>query len=200
MKVLVVDNHSKHVSEIVDSIDKFEVDVVDVLDLSKMDVSKYDCFVLSGSSQYSVLSHLKLYSSEINLIKTTNKPILGICLGFELICYAFNEKLIFNKERTKGELLINKISEDEIFNNINFPISVYEAHRWNVLETQKLKTLAKSKKNTEIVKHPKKIIYGFQFHPETITDQQQQLINNFLKISRSNVHVSVYGGRYQLEI
>jgi len=66
MNVLVVDNHSKHVSEIIDSVNEFEVDVVNVLDLSKLDISKYDCFILSGSSQYSVLSHLELYSSEIN--------------------------------------------------------------------------------------------------------------------------------------
>jgi len=182
MKVLVVDNHSKYLSEIVDSVDEFEVDVVNVLDLSKLDISKYDCFILSGSSEYSVLSYLDLYSSEINLIKTTNKPILGICLGFELICYAFNEKLIFNKERIKGEFKIFKESEDIIFNKISFPISVYETHRWNILETQNLKTLAKSKNNIEIVKHPKKIIYGFQFHPESITDHQKQLISNFLEI------------------
>lgn len=186
MNILVVDNHSKHVSEIVESIDKFELDFVDVLDLSKINISKYDCFILSGSSQYSVLSHLDLYSTEINLIKTTNKPILGICLGFELISYAFDEKLIFNKEKIKGEFLIEKISEDKIFNNINFPISVYESHRWKVLETRTLKSLALSKTNIEIVKHPKKLIYGFQFHPETTkTNNVKKLINNFLKIAKS---------------
>jgi anthranilate/para-aminobenzoate synthase component II len=184
MKILVVDNHSKHIPEIVNSFDDSEVHVVDVLDLSKQNISIYDCFVLSGSSQYSVLSHLDLYSSEINLIKTVNKPILGICLGFELICYAFNEKLILNKERINCELDIIKISEDRIFDKINFPISVYEAHRWVVLETTKLNSLAKSKSNVEIVKHPVKSIYGFQFHPETITEHQQQLINNFLKIAK----------------
>lgn len=170
--------------EIADSINKFEIDIVDVLDLSKMDISNYNCFILSGSSQYSVLNHLELYSSEINLIKTSDKPILGICLGFELICFAFNEKLIFNKKRTKGEFLVNKISEDKIFNNINFPISVYENHRWNILETKNLKILGKSKKNIEIVKHPRKIIYGFQFHPEKITDPQKQLIKNFLEMAK----------------
>jgi len=54
---------------------------------------------------------------------------LGICLGFELICYAFDEKLIFNKERTKGEFKIFKESEDIIFNKISFPILIYETHR-----------------------------------------------------------------------
>lgn len=184
MKILIVDNHSKNILEIADSINKFEIDIVDVLNLFETDISKYDCFILSGSSQYSVLNHLELYSSEINLIKTSNKPILGICLGFELICFAFNEKLIFNKKRTKGEFLVNKISEDKIFNNINFPISVYENHRWNILETQNLKTLGKSKTNIEIVKHPRKIIYGFQFHPEKITDPQKQLIKNFLEMAK----------------
>jgi GMP synthase (glutamine-hydrolysing) len=186
MRILVVDNHSKHVPEIVKSFNDSEVDVVDVLDLSSKDVSIYDCFVLSGSSQYSVLSYLDMYSSEINLIKTSNKPILGICLGFELISYSFDEKLVYNKERTKGEFQLLKILEDNIFDKINFPIYVYESHRWNILETTKLKTLAKSKTNIEIVKHPEKLIYGFQFHPETITDHQQQLINNFLKIAKSS--------------
>lgn len=186
MKVLVVDNHSKHVSEIVNSFENSKIDIVDILDLSKLDISKYDCFVLSGSSEYSVLSHLDLYSSELDLIKTTNKPVLGICLGFELICYAFDEKLVFNKEKTKGKFQVVKNSQDKIFSKINFPITVYESHKWAVLKTSKLKNLAKSKTNVEIIKHPSKLIYGFQFHPETITERQQQLIKNFLKLAKSS--------------
>ena len=75
------------------------VEVISILDLNKVDIFLYDAFVLSGSSKYAILNHLDVYSSEIELIKKSNKPILGICLGFELICYTFDEKLIFHKEQ-----------------------------------------------------------------------------------------------------
>ena len=186
MKFLIIDNYSKHISEIVRVFSKVNVDVVGVLDLEKIDFSKYDGFVLSGGSKHSVVGNKKLYSKEIELIKNSDKPILGICLGFELICEAYEEMMEHSEKRIKGEVKVNLVSYDKLFNKIDFPIKVYEAHKWSLVKTKFLKVLAKSDSGIEIIKHPRKLIYGLQFHPEIKGFEQKGLIENFVGIVKKS--------------
>jgi len=182
MKFLIIDNHSKHIREIVKLFHGLEVEVIDVLDLDKIDFSLYDAFILSGSSKYSVVSNVDIYSLEIELIKKSDKPILGICLGFELICYAFDEMLEFYKKRLEGNFEVDIILEDKLLEGISSPLTVYGAHKWTISKTNFLKVLATSNSGIEILKHPEKLIYGLQFHPEAKKYKQQKIIDNFVGI------------------
>jgi GMP synthase-like glutamine amidotransferase len=171
MNILIVDNGTSVLKELKELLEGNSLTVLDFKKLDKHRYENYDLIVLSGSSRYTILRNLNLYQDELNLIKTTNIPIIGICLGFELICYAYGGELIDLKKKQNGydKLILSK--PDSIFENLP-NLLVYKAHRWAIKETPKdLVTLACSKECVEIVKHRSRKIYGFQFHPEMDTQK-----------------------------
>jgi GMP synthase (glutamine-hydrolysing) len=184
MKLLVVNNHSDHIKEL---LQKFkEVELIDFENLTDKSYDFYDAIILSGSSSLSVVNHKKEYSRELDLIKKSKKPILGICLGFELINFAFGEELKSLEQKEKGVVTIKLVSKDRIFESLPKEFKVYEAHRWVVTQNKSLKSLAKSKDGIEAVKHPKKEIYGVQFHPEVFVDKgyAEKIFRNFLVLGK----------------
>ena len=163
MKILLINNHSTHLKEL---ISKFKnVKVVDFEKIKKGEENKFDAIVLSGGSLFSVAHNKKRYSKELEIIKNYEKPILGVCLGFELINFAFGEKLELMDKIEKGKIRIKQISKDKLFNSIPKEFEVYESHRWIITKNRFLKSIAKSKDGIEAVKHPEKNIWGVQFHP-----------------------------------
>ncbi|GAG23693.1 unnamed protein product, partial [marine sediment metagenome] len=145
------------------------------------DTEKYDAIILSGS--YDFLPTEEDFSKEIKLIKEYSKPILGICFGFQLICYAYGSKLEKLYAEEKGILHIDITIPDKIFDGLN-SLKVFENHRWYIKEIKTLIPLAKSKDGIEAIKHPEKKIYGFQFHPESFIKKTdgKRLIRNFLEL------------------
>jgi len=182
MKLLIINNQTKYISQLVNCFNDYDIEVVSIFNLDSINLDSFDAYILSGSSKYPVKYSLDIYSKELSLIKESKKPILGICLGFELICHAFNEELVFHDKRIAGVTEITFNSKDKIFKDLASPLKVYESHRWSIPRTEYLKTLATSNTGVEIVKHPTKKIYGLQFHPELKLDKQKILIKNFLKL------------------
>ncbi|MCK4996913.1 gamma-glutamyl-gamma-aminobutyrate hydrolase family protein [Candidatus Pacearchaeota archaeon] len=183
MKILLVNNHSKHLSELLNKLK--DVKVVDFKKLDLINYKKFDLIILSGGSSFSVKNHKEEYKKEIDLIKNSSRPILGICLGFELIAYSFNEKLEKMAKKKKGSEKIKIISEDQILKGLKKEFEVFEAHRWAVSKTKYLIPLAKSKNGIEIIRHPTKRIWGVQFHPEISKEKGYvgKIINNFIKVA-----------------
>lgn len=184
MKLLVVNNHSKHIKELLQKLKG--VKAIDFENLENKNYNEYDAIILSGGSSLSVVNHEKEYSKELHLIKNCQKPILGICLGFELINFAFGEKLKMLEQKERRIVSIRLVSEDEIFESLPKEFNVYEAHRWVISKNKKLNSLAKSKDGIEAVKHPKKQIYGIQFHPEVFIKKghAERIFRNFLNIGK----------------
>lgn len=182
MKLLVVNNHSIHLKELLNKLKGIEV--VDFENLEKINYNDYDAIILSGGSSLSVVNHEKEYSKELDLIKHCEKPILGVCLGFELINFAFGEKIELLEKKKRGIISVRLVSEDRIFQSFPKNFKVYEAHRWVVLKNKVLKSSAKSKDGIEAVKHPEKNIYGVQFHPEVFVNKShaEKIFRNFLNI------------------
>ncbi|MFH0713813.1 MAG: gamma-glutamyl-gamma-aminobutyrate hydrolase family protein [Candidatus Micrarchaeota archaeon] len=182
MQLLVVNNHSKHLAELIDKLENIEL--VDFRKLGKINRNSFDAVILSGGSSLCVEGHDKQYSAEINLIKTCNKPILGICLGFELISHAYGEELQLLNHKAKGTFDITITARDALFEKLPEKFKVFESHRWVVPKTTALVTLAKSKNGVEAVKHPTKLIYGVQFHPEVLVEKShaELILNNFIQL------------------
>jgi putative intracellular protease/amidase len=62
--------------------------------------NKYDLIILSGGTNMTLLKNLPKLRKEITMIKRTSKPIIGICLGFQLIAFAFGSKLKKREEKS----------------------------------------------------------------------------------------------------
>jgi GMP synthase (glutamine-hydrolysing) len=106
----------------------------------------------------------KDFVQEIELIKSTKKPIIGICFGCELIVYAFGGKLKALDQPHSGVREIEVTNKD--YSN-NDKISVYEHHGYIIDELPiGFSVLAKSPDGPEAIKHDSLPIFGLQFHPE----------------------------------
>lgn len=180
MNILIIDNGSHFIAKLIKSLSKNKINLIEFGNINLRKINDYDKIILSGGS-LPVVYHKKEYSKEIKLIKKSRVPILGICLGCELIATAFGERLERMKAKENEIIKVSKIKEDMIMKRLdNF--KVFESHRWALKKCKKLIPLAKSKKGIEIFRHPKKRIYGIQFHPEMFHNKTKGLavLNNFL--------------------
>jgi GMP synthase (glutamine-hydrolysing) len=149
-------------------------------DLDSVELSKYKLIVLSGSSGFPVSGHEAELAKEIDVIRFSSVPIVGICYGFELIVVAFGGKLKMLPEKESGIREVGILNQDDVFKGIA-TLKVYEGHRWVAeIVPEPLVPLAKSAHGVEAVKHTNRPIYGFQFHPEKHLDETvgQQILNN----------------------
>ena len=124
----------------------------------------------------------------LKIVKSVSKkiPILGVCLGHQIIGQAFGAKIINAKKLMHGKT--SKISHNKI--------GIFKGVKNNLVGTRyhsliiDRKTLnkdfiitAKTKDNIIMgIMHKKYNLHGVQFHPESInTKEGMKLIKNFLK-------------------
>ncbi|WP_409200337.1 bifunctional anthranilate synthase component II/anthranilate phosphoribosyltransferase [Methanobrevibacter sp. DSM 116169] len=122
-------------------------------------------------------------------------PILGICLGHQAICEAFGGKIIHSKNLMHGKTSTIKLKDDEIFKTLPSFIDVGRYHSLTVKEDtlpEELKIISKSDDGEIMaVKHKNNLIYGIQFHPESIlTDVGPTIILNFLNSFKRDSMIS----------
>lgn len=188
MKILLIDNGSKYLEKLKSLVSAHSLIIKKYTEIDIHDQEEYDLIILSGGHIISVVGHEDDFGKEINLIRSTKTPVLGICLGFELIAYTYGAWLERLETKENTVLDLHPTAEDPIFKNINV-IKVYENHRWVITkESPDLHGLAISEDGIEIIKHKSKLIYGFQFHPEMFVSQTQgdEIFANFIKIVENN--------------
>ena len=113
-------------------------------------------------------------------------PILGVCLGHQIIGQIFGSKIIQAKELVHGKT--SKIISKNIGILKGIP-KIFEATRYHSLIIDK-KTLSKDLEITAMtldgiimgVKHRIYDVHGVQFHPESIkTKDGLKILKNFIK-------------------
>jgi GMP synthase (glutamine-hydrolysing) len=181
MKILIINNGTYFLKELKAALKEHEVSVISFNKVNQ--INDFDKIILSGGHKLNVENHSKKYKKEIDIIRSSSKPILGICLGFELIGKTFGEDLIKLEKREKEILNVKFIKKDKLLEGLN-KFKVFEDHRWAIKEVHFMIPLAQSKEGIEIIKHPKKETYGVQFHPEMFVNKTEGLtiLNNFLKM------------------
>ena len=146
--------------------------------------AKIKGIILSGGkgNPYEPLNLTTNYVSMMNF----NVPILGFCLGHEIIAAAYRGRIKKLPEyHAKKEIITITKPEDPIFDNMNkSEVSLVKRHSFHVSELpSSFESLAKSDTTpNEIIRHIKKPIYGFQSHPEVSGDDGLLMVKNFLKI------------------
>jgi anthranilate synthase/aminodeoxychorismate synthase-like glutamine amidotransferase len=114
-------------------------------------------------------------------------PILGVCLGHQVIGEAFGGKVIKAKRLMHGKTSIITHDGKTVFKNVDNP---FEATRYHslILEKKSLPddlVISAVTKENEImgVRHRKYLVEGVQFHPESIlTPEGKKILNNFLHL------------------
>lgn len=170
MRIFLIDNQTKRIPELHRLLKDHEVITRDPEDITTQEAEQCDVIILSGGSHYSVYGHEDYFAKELDLIRNTNVPVIGICLGFELICHAFGSELQQKHEKIHGMRPVEVVVPNTIFGK-ECSFDVYEAHRWVVIEAPKdFSVLARSATGLEIIRHNTRPIYAFQFHPEMCVD------------------------------
>lgn len=170
MNILLFDNGTKYLSKLNDLLENFgKVSITD--NVNDLFSKQSDTVVLSGGHKKYITEHPEAYQKEIEFIKNSNKPVLGVCLGAEIIAYSFGAKLELLSHNQNGLIKINILTKDIIFNEIK-DFEVYENHKLTITSlSPNLVGLAKSQDGFEVIKHVNKPIYGLQFHPEMFEDK-----------------------------
>ena len=186
MKILLIDNYDSFTYNLYHYISKINknVDVIrnDKIDGKTIFKKKYNKIVISPGpgNPNQAGNFLKIVKDVYRKI-----PILGVCLGHQIIGQAFGGKIINAKNLMHGKTSKIKHIKKGLFKNIK---NNFEATRYHSLVVDR-KKLAKNliitaeTKNKTIMglMHKDYNIHGFQFHPESIsTKVGMKLIKNFI--------------------
>ena len=188
MKVLLIDNYDSFTYNLFHYISKFncKVDVVRNNKINSKDIikNKYKKIVISpGPGNPSQAGNC------LKIVKDLHKdfPILGVCLGHQIIGQTFGGKIIRAKKLMHGKMSKIYFKKVGIFKNIKLP---FNATRYHSLIIDKknlpdcLEITAETKDKIIMgVKHNKNNLYGVQFHPESInTKVGMQIIKNYINL------------------
>ena len=186
MKLLLIDNYDSFTFNLYHYLSslKVNVDVVrnDKINVKEIIKKKYDKIVISpgpGNPNQS--------GNCINIVKSLYKqvPILGVCLGHQIIGQVFGSKIIQAKKVMHGKT--SRIKSNQIGILKNLPLN-FEATRYHSLIIDK-KTLSNQLKITAetndgiimAIMHKEYNIHGVQFHPESIkTKLGMKILKNFI--------------------
>lgn len=186
MRILLVNNGTSHFSPLKDAFKNHEVTFVSFKDVKCGMDKGYDAVVLSGGSTYEVEENPHLFSHEINLIKNAKRPILGVCLGLQIIGYAYGCRVVKNKKRRSGTVKIQKTNDDPLFAGLGDAFFALERHHWSIKKNSNphcLVALARSRDGIEALRVRNKPIWGTQFHPEGYQGNDgMKIITNFLQL------------------
>lgn len=183
MRILLVDNNTKHIEDIKKLCIDHQVTVKKWNEITSREYEDFALIILSGGTGMAIENHEQDLATEMELIRRSDKPIIGICLGFELICHVFGAKMEKEEERERGVIEIDVVEQNPIFNG-KVKLKVFMAHKWHVRSVEPdLIVLAKTAKGVDVVKHKDRPIYGFQFHPELLDENNDgsRIFNNCLK-------------------
>lgn len=171
MRVALVNNGTKEPQKLLELLSGNEVSVYETGRAAEALDGEWDLIVLSGSSRLSVLYNLDTLTPEINLVRQTSAPLIGVCFGAEVLAVAYDGSLLDKGHKEKGIYSVSAVVDDPIFAGEE-SFKVYGAHRWCIDRVpDELEVLASSAMGPEIVRHRTRPQYGFQFHPEKMCDE-----------------------------
>jgi len=161
-----------------------ELEVFDHLSIDYSSLAAVDFIVLSPGPG---LPHEKKALGSVMERFSAVKPILGICLGMQGIVQFFGGQ-IYNQEQVRHgvQTSMKILLPDSVFNLVSTETKVGLYHSWacEIEEVKELIPLAISSDGVLMaLRHRTLLIYGFQFHPESVlTESGRQMIRNFVEL------------------
>ena len=122
---------------------------------------------------------------------TGKLPILGVCLGHQCIGESFGGNIVPAPRLMHGKTSFIHHDGKDIFKELPNPLEATRYHSL-IIEKETLPDCLEINAWTEEqeimgVKHKECLVWGVQFHPESIlTTSGKKLLNNFLKLSRKD--------------
>lgn len=191
--IAIIDYGAGNIKSLQFALDRLGVKSVLTSDLNKILNADKVIFPGQGAAK-SAMEKLKQQGLD-KLILNLEQPVLGICLGMQLLCEFTEEGNIeglgiiegtvkrFTNEVKVPQMGWNSIHRlnGPLFDGIEAGSYMYLVHSYFVPELKE--TVAISNYNGPFsVALQKDNFYGVQFHPEKSSTKGQLLLNNFLKL------------------
>lgn len=193
MNVAIIDYDAGNVQSLKFALDKLGVD--SILTKDRELISKSDKVIFPGQGAAKNAMNKLHVNDLVDLIPKLKQPVLGICLGMQLLFEKTEEGNVnglgiiegyvkkFSEKVKVPQMGWNTLEnlESKLFNNINEGEYMYLVHSYYVpivpetigISEYDLKYSIAVKKNN---------FYGVQFHPEKSSFSGNKLLNNFLKL------------------
>lgn len=193
MKIVIINYGAGNIQSILFAIERLGYTAVLTNNPEEIQVADKVIFPGVGEASYAMQ---KLKESGLdNLIPTLKQPVLGICLGMQLMCQHSEEGNtdglgIFdaNVIRFSTQVKVPQMGWNQIYNlksplfeGINDNEYMYLVHSYYVPNCSE--AIANTNYDVEYASAlQKNNFYGTQFHPEKSGDVGEQILANFLKL------------------
>jgi len=194
MRILLIDNYDSFTFNLLHYLKNggAEVKVVrnDALSLSDLKMEFFDAALLSpGPCEPKDAGQLM----DFVRINRGKKPILGVCLGMQALAISYHWKLIKAAYPMHGKQSLVEHDGDVLFQGIPNPMLVGRYHSLIVSPpgVGNLKSIAHCNGEVMAIRDLDELVYGVQFHPESIlTPFGQKIIDNWLKSERHRLTIN----------
>lgn len=204
-KIVIIDYHTGNIHSVVKAMNQFKDIVVDVSNNPQV-ISSADKIILPGVGHFgnamNALTNLDLIDALNKHALINKKPVLGICLGMQLMaslsaegnCEGLNwipgkvERFqVTNAAQFKiphnGWNTLDPIKQNSILTGISMEEAFYFVHAYHYTPIDANDVLCTSVYESSFVSCiARENIIGVQFHPEKSHDQGIQLFRNFIQL------------------
>ena len=193
MKIVIIDYGAGNIQSIIFAIKRLGHDAV--LSHNVKEIQEADKIIFPGVGEASS-AMTKLRSSGLDtLIPELEQPVLGICLGMQLMCHSSEEGntrglgifdldvMKFSNQVKVPQIGWNQITDlkTDLFKGIPDKSYIYLVHSFYAPLGKE--TIATSEYGLQYsAALQKENFYGVQFHPEKSSDVGSAILNNFLTL------------------
>jgi glutamine amidotransferase len=192
MKIAIINYGAGNIQSILFAIERLGYSAV--LTNNPEEIQQADKVIFPGVGEASYAMQKLKESGLDSLIPTLKQPVLGICLGMQLMCHHSEEGNteglgIFdaNVIRFSNKVKVPQMGWNQIYNlksplfeGINNNEYMYLVHSYYVPNCSE--AIANTNYDVEYASAlQKNNFYGTQFHPEKSGDVGEQILGNFLK-------------------
>ncbi len=148
-----------------------------------------DVVILTGSNfMLSKPDTRMVFQPEMDLVRETDLPFLGICFGHQLIGAAYGSQVVDLGHDVRAFKDVKLLGSDPILDGLPSSIRVSESHRQAIAGVPEgFRHLAESATSqVEAMGHKSLPIYGVQFHPERADEKHPHgriILQNFLTLA-----------------
>lgn len=182
-KLLIIDFGSSKIPHIEEMVYEFaDYVTLPLHEINDTTASAFDGIILSGAPILITEQHMEPYLEQLKWIKTTEKPVLGICFGHQILGMLFKAQAARMKEcRSMNE--IEQFEECPILNRLPQVFEMQEDHCESISIPEEFRLVANSDECiNEVMQHEYKSLFGVQFHPEVSGNYGAILMENFVQL------------------
>ena len=194
MKIVIINYGAGNIQSIKFAIKRLGYEAVLSNDVEE--IQKADKVIFPGVGEASSAMQKLRASGLDNIIPTLKQPVLGICLGMQLMCTSSEEGntkglgifdvavVRFSKKVKVPQIGWNQISglKSDLFKEIAEKEHIYSVHSYYAPLCKE--TIAASQYELEYsAALQKNNFYGTQFHPEKSSEVGAHILKNFLELA-----------------